>query len=144
MTDYSKFPDPVYKRTVLAPLFEAAKAHYVVPVRMINQAHLVMLVEAGIIGSEHGRAIALALQDIDATVDVDALVYTGEHEDYFFLVEAELSKRLGPDVAGMLHTARSRNDMDHTVFKIVLRDYRRTHATTGNVACGCIVVQGDR
>lgn len=123
MTEHSNFPDPVYKRTVLAPLFEGAKAHYVVPVRMINQAHLVMLVEAGILGSEQGRAIALALQDIDHTVDIDSLEYTGEHEDYFFLVEAELGKRLGPDVAGMLHTARSRNDMDHTVFKMVLRDH---------------------
>ncbi|MEL6208065.1 MAG: argininosuccinate lyase, partial [Pseudomonadota bacterium] len=53
-------------------------------------------------------------------IDIAALTYTGEHEDYFFLVEAELRKRLG-DLGGALHTARSRNDMDHTLFKMALR-----------------------
>ncbi len=53
-------------------------------------------------------------------MDLDALSYTGEFEDYFFLVEAELRRRLG-DLGGALHTARSRNDMDHTLFKLALR-----------------------
>ncbi|MFK7852694.1 MAG: argininosuccinate lyase, partial [Granulosicoccus sp.] len=119
--DNSLFPNGVYKRTVLAPLFEGAKTHYVAPVRSINQAHLVMLVETGIIASEQGRQIARALAQIDEQVDVNTLEYTGEYEDYFFLVEAELKTRLGADLAGMLHTARSRNDMDHTIFKMVLR-----------------------
>jgi len=119
--DRSVFPDRVYKETVLAPLFEGAKAHYVGPVRAINQAHLVMLVETGIVPGEAGADLAHALRAIDRETNVAALEYTGEVEDYFFLVEAELKRRLGPDRAGMLHTARSRNDMDHTVFKIVLR-----------------------
>lgn len=121
MIDNSIFPDATYKRTVLAPLFEGAKAYFVSPVRAINQAHLVMLVDTGIVTQADGKAIAEALLDIDSTVDVESLVYTGEHEDYFFLVESELHQRLGSDIAGMLHTARSRNDMDHTVFKIALR-----------------------
>ncbi|UUP16608.1 Argininosuccinate lyase [Nitratireductor thuwali] len=116
-----KFPHPVYKDTVLAPLFEGVKAHYVGAFRAINRAHLVMLTETGILPLEKSRRIAAALVDIDDTVDVASLTYTGEVEDYFFLVEAELKKRLGPDIAGMLHTARSRNDMDHTVFKLVLK-----------------------
>ncbi|EKF19604.1 argininosuccinate lyase [Nitratireductor pacificus] len=116
-----KFPHPVYKETVLAPLFEGVKAHYVPAFRAINRAHLVMLAETGILGADDSRRIAAALVDIDRTVDVAALTYTGEVEDYFFLVEAELKKRLGPDLAGMLHTARSRNDMDHTVFKLTLK-----------------------
>jgi len=121
MIDHSTFPDPTYKDTVLAPLFEGARAHYVAPVRAINQAHLVMLVETGILTADQGRAIATALKAIDEEVDISTLTYTGEYEDYFFLVEAELRTRLGPDLAGMLHTARSRNDMDHTIFKMVLR-----------------------
>ena len=48
------------------------------------------------------------------------MTYTGEFEDYFFYVEAELRSRLG-DLGGALHTARSRNDMDHTLFRMVLR-----------------------
>ncbi|WP_022705166.1 argininosuccinate lyase [Pseudorhodobacter ferrugineus] len=122
MTDNSIFPDPVYRDTVLQPLFDAAKQHYAGPVRVINRAHLVMLAEEGILPRDVARKIAQALVAIDADIDVATLRYTGEHEDYFFLVEAELKRRLGPDVAGALHTARSRNDMDHTVFKMVLRD----------------------
>ncbi|PCJ76683.1 MAG: argininosuccinate lyase [Rhodobacteraceae bacterium] len=120
MIDKTVFPDPTYKDTVLAPLFEGAKAHFVDAVRAINQAHLVMLVETGIVQPKDAQRIASALRDIDEQLDIDALEYTGEFEDYFFLVEAELKSRLGPDLAGALHTARSRNDMDHTVFKIVL------------------------
>ncbi|MFV2053819.1 argininosuccinate lyase [Aliiroseovarius sp. YM-037] len=120
MTDESKFPDPVYRDTVLAPLFEGVKTHYAQHMAAINQAHLVMLVETGILGQEDGAKIAQALWDIEAETDVAALTYTGEHEDYFFYVEAELRRRLG-DLGGALHTARSRNDMDHTLFKMALR-----------------------
>lgn len=120
MTDASTFPDPTYRDTVLAPLFEGVKAHYAGHMAAINRAHLVMLAETGILAPGEARAIAGALRDIDAETDVAALRYTGEHEDYFFLVEAELRRRLG-DLGGALHTARSRNDMDHTVFKMALR-----------------------
>ncbi len=121
MRDKTIFPDPAYKSAVLEPLFEGAKAHFVAPVRAINRAHLVMLFESGILTGKQAGAIAEALVDIDKNLDIKALSYSGEFEDYFFLVEAELKKRLGPDLAGALHTARSRNDMDHTVFKIVLK-----------------------
>ena len=90
MSDTSRFPHPVYKRTVLAPLFEGAKAHYVDAIRSINRAHLVMLRETEILPGKTASLIATALVDIDETIDVGSLTYTGEHEDYFFLVEAEL------------------------------------------------------
>lgn len=121
MIDLTQFPHPVYKDTVLAPLFEGAKAHYVGAVRSINHAHLVMLTETGILDASISASIAKALSDIDTEINVSALDYTGEYEDYFFLVEAELKQRLGPDMGGMLHTARSRNDMDHTIFKLALK-----------------------
>ena len=119
--DSSTFPDPVYKRTVLSPLFDGAINHFVSPVRSINQAHLVMLYETGILDRDSACELAQGLLNIDESLDVEKLTYTGEFEDYFFLVESELCKRLGVDKAGMLHTARSRNDMDHTVFKMVLK-----------------------
>src|SRR5690606_31666010 len=68
-------------------------------------------------------AIAGALAAIDATIDVGTLTYTGEVEDYFFLIEKELKARLGPDLGGRLHTARSRNDIDHTLFKLALKQH---------------------
>ncbi|QBX99966.1 argininosuccinate lyase [Rhodophyticola sp. CCM32] len=121
MTDTSTFPDPVYRDTVLAPLFEGVKTHYAAYMAVINRAHLVMLVETGILEQETGTEIAAALSAIAAETDLEGLTYTGAHEDYFFYVEDQLKQRLGPDLAGGLHTARSRNDMDHTVFKMALR-----------------------
>ncbi|GAB5445746.1 argininosuccinate lyase [Gymnodinialimonas sp.] len=118
--DTSVFPDPTYRDTVLAPLFEGVKTHFADHMDTINRAHLVMLVETGILVREDGAAIASAMVDIKMNVDRETLEYTGEHEDWFFLVEAELRARLG-DLGGSLHTARSRNDMDHTMFKMALR-----------------------
>ncbi|MEL6643773.1 MAG: argininosuccinate lyase [Pseudomonadota bacterium] len=130
MTDTSVFPDPVYRDTVLAPLFEGVKANYAGGMAAINRAHLVMLAETGILGGDEAAALARTLKAIESEVDVDALTYTGEHEDYFFLVEAELRARLG-DLGGALHTARSRNDMDHTLFKMALR--QRVAVLTGEL-----------
>ncbi len=120
MIDRSVFPDPTYRDTVLAPLFEGVKTHYASGMDQINRAHLVMLRETGILGKNDTARIADALTDITASTDLGALTYTGEHEDYFFWVEAQLRDRLG-DLGGALHTARSRNDMDHTLFKMALR-----------------------
>ena len=120
MTVTSIFPDPVYRDTVLAPLFEGVKANYAAGMAAINKAHLVMLAETEILSAEDARALANTLACLETEIDIEALSYTGEHEDYFFLVEAELRARLG-DLGGSLHTARSRNDMDHTLFKLALR-----------------------
>ena len=121
LADTSSFPDPVYKETVLRPLFDGAKTHHVDGFRAIDRAHLVMLAETGILTAEQAGAIAGALVEIDREVDPSALVYTGEVEDFFFLIEKELKARLGADLGGRLHTARSRNDIDHTLFKLGLK-----------------------
>lgn len=122
LADQSVFPDPVYKETVLAPLFDGAKDHHVEGFRAIDRAHLVMLAETGILDGAEARDLAVALENIDAEIEPSQLVYTGEVEDFFFLIEKELKKRVGPDLGGRLHTARSRNDIDHTLFKLGLRE----------------------
>jgi argininosuccinate lyase len=88
----------------------------------INQASAVLLAERGLLTDTEAREILRALDEILKTIDLDRLSYTGEHEDFFFYVESELIRRLGVDVAGKLHTGRSRNDIDHTVFKMALKD----------------------
>ncbi|MFD1881331.1 argininosuccinate lyase [Paracoccus pacificus] len=121
MADYDQFPDPTYARTVLAPLFEGAKRFHAGAFEAIDRAHLAMLAETGILPAADAARIAAALDQIAAGRDLDAMIYTGEVEDYFFYVERELKRRLGPDLGGRLHTARSRNDIDHTIFKMALR-----------------------
>jgi argininosuccinate lyase len=121
MTDRSTFPDPVYKDTVLAPLFDHARNDHAEGFRRIDRAHLVMLDRTGILPREVSAKIARALVEIDQEIDPNALQYTGEFEDYFFLREAELKAKVGADMGGRLHTARSRNDIDHTLFKLALK-----------------------
>ena len=123
MIDNSVFPHPVYKETVLAPLFDGVKTHFAHSMAEINRAHLVMLSETKILTPDQTTSIAKALQAIENDLDIERTEYTGEFEDYFFLVENELKSKLGADLGGMLHTARSRNDMDHTVFKLQLRNH---------------------
>ena len=123
LSDKSVFPNPVYKETVLRPLFDGAKTHHVDGFRRIDRAHLVMLVETGILDGGQATRIAGALEAIDKEINPAELTYTGEVEDFFFLIEKELKARIGADVAGRLHTARSRNDIDHTLFKLSLKKH---------------------
>ena len=102
LSDTTTFPDPVYKDTVLRPLFDGAKTHHVNGFRAIDRAHLVMLFETGIIDRDHAAKIASALEAIDHEIEPATLVYTGEVEDFFFLIEKELKARIGTEVAGRL------------------------------------------
>jgi len=120
--DDGTFPAPVYRETVLAPLFETVKRHHWRQQMRINRASAIMLAARSLLGRDEAAAILRALDDIEAATDVAALPYTGEHEDFFFLVEAELTRRLGVGTAGKLHMGRSRNDIDHTVFKMALKE----------------------
>ena len=52
----------------------------------------------GILDDAAGREeIARALDAIDAEIDAGALAYTGEVEDFFFLIEKELKARIGAE-----------------------------------------------
>ena len=121
MTGPDQFPARVYKDTVLAPLFEGVKRHHWRYQMRINQASAVLLAECGLLEKNEARDILHALDDIVRSLDLEHLTYTGEHEDFFFYVESELIRRLGVEVAGKLLTGRSRNDIDHTVFKLALK-----------------------
>lgn len=120
MTDRSIFPDKTYADTVLAPLFEAVKTHFADYMAQIDRAHLVMLGETGILSAEDCTKLARAVEAVHGQAEPDSLTFAGGFEDYFFWAEAELRKKLG-DLGGALHTARSRNDIDHTVFRMALR-----------------------
>jgi argininosuccinate lyase len=80
-----------------------------------------MLAETGILKPDQAKAIAKALAATETGLDLKNTHYTGEVEDLFFLIEHALKERLPADLAGRLHTGRSRNDIDHTLFKMVLK-----------------------
>ena len=112
---------PDYIACVLSDVFEDAKAQFLSPLMAIHSAHLVMLVEQGIVSQADGRAIAAALDSIDLDA-VRQVQYDGTYEDLFFYVERLVVARCGEDVAGRLHTARSRNDIDMTMYRMRQRE----------------------
>ena len=110
-----------YVRLVLNENFEDAKALLLEPLMAIHSAHLVMLAETGIIPREDARQIRAALDTIDLAV-VRAAEFDGSCEDLFFYIDRLLAAHCGADVAGRLHTARSRNDIDMTLYRMRLRE----------------------
>jgi argininosuccinate lyase len=113
--------DPNYVRLVLNENFEDAKARFLAPLMAIHYAHLVMLAERDIVS----RADARALRDALDAVDLDAVRgarFDASFEDLFFYVDQLIARHAGDDAAGRLHTARSRNDIDMTMYRMQQRE----------------------
>lgn len=115
-----KFPAPVYAETVLTPNFEDAKRFFLASLLQMHYAHTLMLEKQGIISREDARACLQALDSLDLE-HVKAARYDGSCEDLFFFIEEKLSAAIGVDLAGRMHTARSRNDIDLTLYRMVVR-----------------------
>jgi argininosuccinate lyase len=113
---------PEYVSLVLNENFEDAKALFLSPLLAIHRAHLVMLADRGLVGEADARALRDALTGI-SEADLRGVAYDGTCEDLFFYVERMLSARCGDEVAGRLHVARSRNDIDMTMFRIRQRGW---------------------
>jgi len=84
-------------------------------------AHCAMLVQQNIITSDEGKAISEGLQQIKGEIASGKMKWDPALEDIHMHVEARLKEIIG-DVAGKLHTARSRNDQVATDFKLWIRD----------------------
>ena len=114
--------DPEYVSHVLNENFEDAKTLFLGPLMAIHYAHLVMLAERGIVEPDAAHALREALDRI-SIADIRRTPYDGTCEDLFFYVERLLGETCGADVAGRLHTARSRNDVDMTMYRMRLREH---------------------
>jgi argininosuccinate lyase len=61
------------------------------------------------------------LDAIEATLQLDGRADAAGFEDLFFLREDALRREIGAELAGRLHTGRSRNDLEATIFRLQLR-----------------------
>lgn len=114
------FPSNSYTKLVLEPAYDEAKIHFLEHLLQINYAHLIMLVEQGIVTKQDGIAISKALRNIKQK-DVQTSSYNPQFEDLFFQIEYFLVETAG-DVAGNLHIAKSRNDMGIAIYRMTLRE----------------------
>ena len=113
---------PEYVTYVLNENFEDAKELFLSPLMAIHYAHLVMLAQQGIVSGEDARAIRDALDSISPDA-VRQVKYDGSCEDLFFYVESLVIDACGEETAGRLHTARSRNDIDMTMYRMRQREF---------------------
>ncbi len=121
---------PEYVETILGPIFRDFRDAFGEELMDIHYAHLLMLVRTGIIGRETGGRLCSALDSLSAE-ELQRAGFDGRDEDFFFYLERRLAEICGADTAGRLHTARSRNDIDLTLYR--LRARRRLAAVAQGV-----------
>lgn len=115
-----KFPASVYREAVLATNFADAKRLFLFALLQIEYAHTIMLERQRIISREDARACLAALDRLDVE-QIKSATYDGTSEDLFFYIENLLASDIGIDIAGRMHTARSRNDIDLTLYRMCVR-----------------------
>lgn len=115
-----KFPAQNYKENVLADCFEDAKKYFLQAYVDVDFAHAVMLAEQQIISEDELKSLLKSLRKLDFDA-IRKAEYDGTFEDLFYYLQREITKNCDPDTAGKLHTARSRNDIDVTIYRLYLR-----------------------
>ena len=118
--NFEGFPARVYAETVLTPNFEDAKRHFLHSLLDIHRAHTRMLARQDIITTDDERTLIAALEGLDC-LSISQTKYDGSHEDLFFYIESLLEQAAGANIAGKLHTARSRNDIAITLYRMTAR-----------------------
>ena len=82
----------------------------------INEAHVTMLMEQKIIEWPNGVKLLQALSELESKMKLNSSL-----EDVHVAVEEEVNKKVGPEMGGNLHVAKSRNDQVSTAIRMELR-----------------------
>ena len=83
----------------------------------INKAHVAMLMEQKIIEWSDGVRLLQALSELESKMKLKPSL-----EDVHVAVEEEVNKKVGPEIGGNLHVAKSRNDQVSTAIRMELRE----------------------
>lgn len=112
------FPARIYSEAVLARSFEHARIHFLDSLIEIHHAHTRMLAQCGIITPQECSALLGALNRLDLE-RIQSAPFDGSFEDLFYLVESLIEEHT--EIAGKMHTARSRNDIAITLYRMSAR-----------------------
>jgi len=115
-----QFPAAVYAETVLAVNFADAQRYFLEALLEIHYAHTLMLARQGIIPVTVAQKCLEGLDSLDRA-ELARARFDGQYEDLFFYVEGALERACGAENSGHMHTARSRNDIDITQYRMRLR-----------------------
>lgn len=110
----------MYAETVLAINFEDAQRLFLDDLLELHEAHTLMLARQGIIPAAAAAACLNAVSKLDRE-KLSRATYDGRFEDLFFFIQDEIAGMCGEEDAGRMHTARSRNDIALTLYRMRLR-----------------------
>jgi argininosuccinate lyase len=114
------FPAPIYAETVLSHNFEDAKKYFLGALLEIHYAHTRMLASCGLLTRDEEGKLLAALHGLDRN-RIATAQFDGTSEDLFFFLEGLLEEAAGRELAGKMHTARSRNDIAVTLYRMAAR-----------------------
>ncbi|TIV56419.1 lyase family protein [Mesorhizobium sp.] len=87
----------------------------------IDEAHLVMLADQALISRDIAADLLKHISDLQSE-DFQCLDGRDAPRGLYLAYETELAARAGPERAGWLHLARSRNDLNATIALLALRE----------------------
>jgi argininosuccinate lyase len=114
------FPAPIYAETVLVHNFEDAQKYFLDALLEIHYAHTRMLAGCGLLTRDEESMLLGALHKLDRH-QIASARFDGSCEDLFFFIEGLLAGSAGRELAGKMHTARSRNDIATTLYRMAAR-----------------------
>lgn len=106
-------------------------------------AHAIMLGESRVIDSSEAKMIVKGLSKLAKDIETGEVALEGPDEDIHSFIERKLHEYVG-EVAGKLHTARSRNDQVATDFRLWCRDAIRRLAESVLELQRALVNQAER
>lgn len=113
---------PEIQNWLLGPALERLFPGSLPFITEINKAHLVMLAQTKIVNGDICRKLAVNILELERE-GPDAFELNPALEEAYFNYEAEFNKRIGADVGGYLHVARSRNDLKAAQDRMRARGY---------------------
>lgn len=108
------------QRILFGETVDRALEHELPLVAEVDRAHLVMLAESGLVARPRLAQLAAAVEALRAS-GFAALRGRAAPRGSYLVYEAQLAEQAGPEVAGVLATGRSRNDLNATTFQLRLR-----------------------
>ncbi|SEM99150.1 argininosuccinate lyase [Lihuaxuella thermophila] len=119
--DGSSFPGKTYVECLLKPVFNDQRDYLFHAMFQVHRAHVLMLCDKGILSAADAKKILQAVEEL-SRCNHKELQYDPRYEDLFFMMEARMTEKIGTELAGNMHIARSRNDMGVAMYRIVLRE----------------------
>lgn len=108
-------------KSYYAPAVQAGIKYQFEPEMLIHLAHTLMLERQGIVQRpDVARILKTLLELRQSGTSVLSIDYL--QEDMYSYIESYIIKTLGADIGGRMHTARSRNDLHTTSWRLALRN----------------------